>query len=169
MTTTTARPATDKQIAFATRLLNERNVAENAFDRFDQFLAANPTTRQMSDFIDMIMAFDKKPVVVNNLGTPATEGYYVVQDGEDEADKTFYKVVAAKGTGNLYAKRFSFGGRRWEYAPGVMAILATARRLSVEEAAEAGRATGVCVICGRELTDQESVARGIGPVCAARV
>ena len=29
-----------------------------------------------------------------------------------------------------------------------------------------GRMTGSCACCGRELTDPESVARGIGPVCA---
>ena len=30
-----------------------------------------------------------------------------------------------------------------------------------------GRATGVCCICGRQLTNEESVARGIGPICAS--
>lgn len=29
-----------------------------------------------------------------------------------------------------------------------------------------GRATGVCCICGRLLTNEGSVARGIGPICA---
>ena len=29
-----------------------------------------------------------------------------------------------------------------------------------------GRETGVCCCCGRELTDPESVAAGIGPICA---
>lgn len=31
--------------------------------------------------------------------------------------------------------------------------------------AEHGKATGSCGCCGRELTDPESIARGIGPVC----
>lgn len=35
-------------------------------------------------------------------------------------------------------------------------------------AVEHGRLTGNCAICGRALTDPESVARGIGPVCAER-
>jgi hypothetical protein len=31
-----------------------------------------------------------------------------------------------------------------------------------------GRTTGSCACCGRELTDPESVERGIGPVCATK-
>lgn len=38
-------------------------------------------------------------------------------------------------------------------------------RLTTDECAEFGRATGTCAICMRHLTDDESVARGIGPVC----
>lgn len=32
-----------------------------------------------------------------------------------------------------------------------------------------GRLTGTCGICGRPLENEESVARGIGPICAGRV
>lgn len=32
-----------------------------------------------------------------------------------------------------------------------------------------GRKTGVCGVCGRKLTDPESVEAGIGPVCASKV
>ena len=31
------------------------------------------------------------------------------------------------------------------------------------------RATGHCMVCGRELTNAESIARGIGPICAGRI
>jgi len=37
----------------------------------------------------------------------------------------------------------------------------------LKEAIAYGRRTGVCACCGRELTDPESIDRGIGPVCAA--
>lgn len=33
---------------------------------------------------------------------------------------------------------------------------------------DSGRETGICAICGRELTNPESIARGMGPVCAER-
>lgn len=32
-----------------------------------------------------------------------------------------------------------------------------------------GKATGICQVCGRELTDPKSIASGIGPVCEGRV
>jgi hypothetical protein len=35
-------------------------------------------------------------------------------------------------------------------------------------AAAYGKETGCCACCGRELTDPESIARSIGPVCAER-
>jgi hypothetical protein len=31
-----------------------------------------------------------------------------------------------------------------------------------------GKQFGVCAVCGRDLSDEESVARGIGPVCAEK-
>lgn len=34
---------------------------------------------------------------------------------------------------------------------------------------EHGKRTGICGICGRELTDPASIALGIGPVCAERL
>lgn len=36
----------------------------------------------------------------------------------------------------------------------------------LKKAIEHGRMTGECAVCSRELTDPESIARGIGPVCA---
>lgn len=38
----------------------------------------------------------------------------------------------------------------------------------IEAVADIGRATGRCCVCARELTDAESIAAGIGPVCAGK-
>lgn len=35
--------------------------------------------------------------------------------------------------------------------------------------ASEGRATGICSVCNRELTDPESIAAGIGPICGGRI
>jgi hypothetical protein len=40
--------------------------------------------------------------------------------------------------------------------------------MSREDAAEFGKATGTCCVCMRHLTDDVSVANGIGPVCATK-
>jgi hypothetical protein len=62
-----------------------------------------------------------------------------------------------------------FGDSGYEYAPGAMRLLASASRLTLEQAAEMGVKTGRCVVCARLLTDPESVAAGIGPICAGRL
>ena len=39
----------------------------------------------------------------------------------------------------------------------------------MEAVARIGIATGICGICGRTLTDETSIANGIGPICAEKV
>lgn len=41
--------------------------------------------------------------------------------------------------------------------------------ITEQQAAEMGHASGRCAICGRHLSDPESVRHGIGPVCLARL
>jgi hypothetical protein len=50
----------------------------------------------------------------------------------------------------------------------VPAMLERVARDPLGVAVEHGRLTGACACCGRQLTDPESVARGIGPICASR-
>jgi hypothetical protein len=38
----------------------------------------------------------------------------------------------------------------------------------VESAVAYGKQTGICACCGRELSDPESIERGIGPICAGK-
>lgn len=42
-------------------------------------------------------------------------------------------------------------------------------RLSLEEAKEYGRLYGQCMVCGRPLTDETSIEKGIGPVCEEKM
>jgi len=95
----------------------------------------------------------------------ATEGWYSVEG-------TVYKVQkAVHGSGHLYAKRLivNDGTGVWEYAPGMVNRLTEAQRLTVEEAERFGRLYGICGVCGAQLTDETSISRGIGPVCAGRL
>ena len=46
----------------------------------------------------------------------------------------------------------------------VVAIASDPKNAAITE----GRETGTCAVCSRELTDPESVKRGIGPICAER-
>jgi hypothetical protein len=63
-------------------------------------------------------------------------------------------------------KKFHKG--RWEYAPGAVRSLRVEDRLTVEEAVELGQLYGMCVRCGRTLTKEISIERGMGDVCAGK-
>lgn len=41
-------------------------------------------------------------------------------------------------------------------------------KLTLEEAQEWGRKTGICCVCSRQLTNPDSISAGIGPICAGR-
>jgi hypothetical protein len=124
--------------------------------------AADLDSKSASNAISALLNQPRKPqpALAHDDGNAVGEGYYFLLD-------EVYKVVKAKSSGNLYAKKFGRAG--YEYAPGAMRVLAGAARLTLEQAAELGRATGICVVCGRLLTNPESVQAGIGPICAGRL
>lgn len=118
------------------------------------------------------------------------EGFYCM-------DGTVYKVqIAVHGSGKPYAKALIcelltpqevekefarlatgykpsgdqvFSKGRWEYARGVVRQLRPEHRLTREQAAELGKLYGCCVRCGATLTREESIERGMGPVCAGKM
>jgi hypothetical protein len=85
------------------------------------------------------------------------EGFYCV--GID-----YFKVQTSKTTGKRYAKIWT--GSTWSYNAGGVYKLTLADKLTEEQAAMFGKKTGHCCICSKLLTNPESVAKGIGPVCA---
>jgi hypothetical protein len=97
----------------------------------------------------------------------------ITQDGWYQVGDDVFKVqVAVHGSGRLYAKRLvviEHGQASWEYAPGMVARLTEADRLTVEAAAAFGTLYGICAVCGRTLTDEGSIEAGIGPVCIKRL
>ena len=105
------------------------------------------------------------------------------------ADGRIFKVQrAVNGSGNLYAKELlteavgHCGGceacdgedlcltydARFEYAAGAMRLLSAETAMSLEQAKTYGALYGTCCACGRTLTDEASIAAGIGPVCAEK-
>lgn len=90
-------------------------------------------------------------------------GFYHFED-------TVVKVQEARnGTGRIYAKALDPQTGTFTYVPGLVKRLEKgAERLTVEQAAAYGHLYGICVCCGRDLTDEQSIANGIGPVCAKK-
>ena len=118
----------------------------------------------------------------DNLPAAVFERHPVTEAGMYRHGETIFKVQkAVHGSGHLYAKRLVPGewqevaGERlvspatFEYAPGALKTLAAEDRLTVEQAKEYGALYGTCIVCGRTLTDEKSIAAGIGPVCAGKV
>jgi hypothetical protein len=73
------------------------------------------------------------------------------------AGRTFVKVQASDDLFPIYGAR--------ERAEVLRAIAADVRAASVLYGRELGR----CGVCGRTLTDEQSRAEGIGPVCASKL
>jgi len=119
-----------------------------------------------SDLIERLRALPPAPGTAAAAGEFAPVGIYL-------RDGIAYRVQCGRASGKTYALRLIEPGDgrplRWEYAPGVVRALTAADRMSVTDAEAISRRIGQCVRCGATLTDPASVARGIGPICRARV
>lgn len=77
--------------------------------------------------------------------------------------------IAVHGSGNPYAKLLNPETGKFNFAPGLITEVRThGTRLSLDRAKELGKLYGVCIRCGRTLTDEESITAGIGPICAGK-
>lgn len=112
-------------------------------------------------------------------GQITQDGIYRTPDGE------IYKVqVAVHRSGRLYAKRLvklevprqlrnKTLTHEFVYEEGALAKLTPEMRLTLEQAKELGRSAdsplyGTCCRCGAVLTDETSIAQGIGPDCGKK-
>jgi len=101
-------------------------------------------------------------------------GRYAVptEDGATN-DLAFYKVdrpTEGKWAGYVFVKLLTGGEERRLSRAAQTAVLAKIARVGAEQAAATyGHQIGRCGICHTRLTNDESRARGIGPVCAAKM
>lgn len=128
----------------------------------EAILASRPLT---ADQIGEVMAVITKPAPV---AVPA--GHYVATiDGVDRFYKIGYGKKGSKWEGFLFIDAQASD----EYWPvknkeHKAAIMNAIKDQGIMEClARYGHALGKCGICNRTLTDPDSIAAGIGPVCAA--
>ena len=96
-------------------------------------------------------------------------GFYFIRVGEDAEDAVFVRVQENRDKTRVYAMAFDPDTRRWEYVNREPFAACTPDTVvTAEQAMWFGHAYGICLRCGATLTDPESVARGIGPVCATK-
>jgi hypothetical protein len=157
---TVASPA---QTGFISTLMAERDYSTLQTANIDAAIERGLTKQEASTLISLLMGCPR--VSTKSEKVAAEAGFYILND-------TVYRVQPSKSTGNLYAKALvthEFGKATWEYAQGMVYRLANAEKLTVAQASHMGHAFGVCMVCGRTLTAQESVEAGIGPICAGRL
>lgn len=152
-------PATDKQKAFVRTLLAERAgnpEAEVVRTRLnDARLSGSLNTVLVSECITALLEIPKEAPV------EAEAGVYVLANGN------LARVYFGQQSGHMLLKEVVDG--ELEYRGQAHRFLDGSRKATVEEVGNWGRATGTCLVCSRRLDDPESVDRGIGPVCYARM
>jgi hypothetical protein len=121
---------------------------------------------EASNLIEMIKAQPKREDAGRDNGT-LTPGVYRATNG------TLYRVYPARADRTrLLAKEIIVDGMlnhvTFEYAGAANRFVHPEGRLTLEEAKAFGQLYGYCCVCGTELTDPESIAAGIGPVCATK-
>jgi len=154
--------ATDKQKGLIEKLLAEKDTGGLRVPDLEKI-----GKRQASTLIEFLLKQPKKAVVpqaaIDAVKEPRT---IAVTEGMYRMDGHIYKVQVATESGRLYAKMLQ--GNSFVYSKGAIFRLVPEHRMTLDEAAAFGKLYGQCCVCGRTLTDEVSIANGIGPVCAGK-
>lgn len=177
------RPASPGRIAFIETLLAERVVDPTDVSRLQARIAANNIdTATAIRTIEWLKGRSKKGSQLARQSTSAPvigadivpEGRYAVATENGAINQlAFYQVdrpTSGKWAGYVFVKLIvSDNEQRISRAAGA-SVLAKIAAVGAEEASAAyGREIGHCGVCGRQLTNDESRERGIGPVCAGKM
>lgn len=144
------RKATERQVEFLASLLSER---------MHQLGEPDPTTMsaaRASELIERLMAAPRAQVAAHGI----REGRYAYAIAEGEA--RFYRVTR---TGRI---RVQAGPSEHPYNGALNTDLQWIKANPREAAALYGQLIEKCGRCGLPLTDDDSRARGLGPVCASK-
>jgi hypothetical protein len=184
------KTASDKQIAYINGLVAERDLDARELDGDQVETLLNVgggktiTSREASHLIDGLRALPYKTVTtqapvangpVNGLDlTGLPSGHYAVPGGDTRLKVRIDKPTKGNWAGFVFVKDGAEYGQERRYG---MQKPGQAYRGDIEDALRAivadpqaaahryGELTGRCAICNRQLEDEQSVARGIGPIC----
>lgn len=170
------RPATDAQLVTLKRMISERDITaiQAAVDAARQSAMAGTFSLQdASHLFDLVKAQPRKaPEAELNRPAPLAPGVYRGSVTGEGSPSKLYRVYPARATDRpLLAKEIIHEAEliRFEYVGAARRFVDPSGRLTLEEAKEFGHQYGICVMCGARLTDPESVAAGIGPICAGKI
>jgi hypothetical protein len=167
----TPRPvrATDAQIKYIKDLVEKRQLTDEAKAQIERGIPSL-SKGDASRWIDALL---KKPVVVTDtkweISEDIPDGRYAIQNADkvwvfyrvktrDNGTRILSKVLGAPGD----FRYVRINGAEWRKA--IEAIRKDPAMFSILF----GLKVGACGICGSPLTDPDSIARGIGPICAQK-
>jgi hypothetical protein len=160
--------ASDAQVAMIRKLAASKKITEYKGVELEEFLA---TMRRNQ--VDEAKAFMWNAPWPERRTPVATRRAKAAEDGMYRKDGVVYRVQhAIHGNGLPYAKKLvelSNGEWYFEKVDGMQYKLTEADRMTLAEAKEWGALYGTCCVCATKLTDEKSIAAGIGPVCGGRV
>ena len=172
------KPISDRQISFLTDLTRKymtlngytNEDIEDALTATGNKHIAGLSRQEASEAIDKKLDQIKKleKELVENPAVTAEEdridGFWELPDGR------IVKVqYAVHGSGRPYGKVLDTVSGGFNYLNGIVNnVRREGTRLTLERAQELGHLYGMCIRCGATLTDEASIAAGIGPVCATK-
>lgn len=113
------------------------------------------------------LTFGDKPLTIALAGAKSrTPGHVVLTDGGKYPSNTYYGTISPQGT---LTPASAAKALPQEDKAALWSLLTAMRDGDAEKVfAEHGHRFGVCCLCGRELSNPESVELGIGPICRER-
>lgn len=168
-----ARLATERQIDFIRTLLSDRNVPAGAKIAAEVWLES-ATPRSMDEASKLITElkaypFPARPVYVPVDLPDVPVGSYAIDGSADATNEIMFVEVWVGRTGEVRVSQQVSDSRVTMPRNATAGILDRIMDAGVEASmARYGHEMGECGACHRKLTNDESRARGIGPVCAAK-
>lgn len=173
-------PATDKQIAFMTKLLDEK---EHGFDAEAIASMLTQSRRAVSQHIDFLMSRPRKATPTSSRGIVFPDGiylrcgsYYRVYLTRETRQQVVGKLIITKDAlrderGHIIRDANGYAVQpaeaEWEYlGKGGLRLLNLEDKCSHEEASKFGALYGICCACAAHLNNPVSVYHGYGPTCA---
>lgn len=170
--TETFTPATERQMGFIAdlyRAIDPDNAPECilAIEQGDPFSKADASAlieRLINQRGETRKTTKTEAPAPRPTATASTlsEGFYRANNGN------IFQVFTARNGAHLLAKVLIEDSGEWEYKGAASRFVKADQRMTLAEAQDYGKRTGRCMVCTRKLTNPESVANGIGPVCARR-
>lgn len=155
--------ATDRQQSYITSLLEERGLLTPEIEEQIPTL----TKKQISKWIEKA-----KTIAPTRIWSDIPDGRYAVTGNDGSTD--FYRITTGAPESRWAGRRFLQLQLSDNYETVAQPTRSAVIRKIIADTPKAcairyGMEIGRCAICDRTLTNPESIARGIGPICAERV